>query len=50
MDNRFHRRTKLYKSNPFFCVAIAIMYKGEIIGGGVGLPWKEKIHNLRNKR
>ena len=27
---------------PFFCVAIAIMYKGEIIGGGVGLPWKEK--------
>ena len=28
--------------NYAFCVAIAIMYKGEIIGGGVGLPWKEK--------
>ncbi|MBC78567.1 MAG: hypothetical protein CL745_03065 [Chloroflexi bacterium] len=24
---------------PFFCVSIAIMYKDEIIGGAVGLPW-----------
>lgn len=25
---------------PLFCVSIAIMYKDEIIGGAVGLPWE----------
>ena len=36
---------------PFFCVSIAIMYKGEIIGGAVGLPWEETsiIYAMKNE-
>lgn len=36
---------------PFFCVSIAIVYKGEIIGGAVGLPWEKNsiIYAMKNE-
>ena len=28
---------------PLYCVSIAVMFKGNIVAGGIGLPWKNNF-------